>query len=225
MKKILTVFVLMLTLVLASCGTTQDTSIRKDNPSSEMNTLLGLDSVKNGKSINEVDTSSKDYYNIKLAEDKKSSLFVYNCMIDSVLKESEERLRFLTVNPLIFTADFTVDETTKIAGDLYSVLTKEYLGVGFDINVSSSWGTTIDAKDVMQAYVDGQRDNSISIVYLPVYVEHYQNSQMVLSAFVIMPVYYEVTTFSNDKIQSEAFNGYTIKDVKFAEGSTLLASA
>lgn len=225
MKKILTVFVLMLTLVLASCGTTQDNSLRKDNPSSEMSELLGLDSVKSGSNITEVDVVSKDYYNIKLAEDKKSSLFVYNCLIDSILEESEERLRFLTVNPLIFTADFTVDETTKIAGNLYSVVNKEYLGVGFDINVSSSWGTTIDAKDVMQAYVDGQRDNCISIVYLPAYVEHYQNNQMVLSAYVIMPVYYEMTTFKDNKIQSETFNGYTIKDVKFAEGSTLLASA
>ncbi len=225
MKKILTVLLVVFSFVLVSCNNgSKDDSKRIDVPSSELVETLKLESVKNGKSLKEVDKTQKEYYEIKIAEDTKSTLFVYNSMLDGLLEEHGNSLQTLNVNPLTFTAEITTTESSKIMSEVFdstSGITKETLNLDFDLMTSTSWSNSISAKDVVNAYKDGKRDNSLSIIYLPTYVEHVQNSKSVLAVYVLIPVYYEITTFSNDKVESSKFSGLPIHSLTFNENNLL----
>lgn len=225
MKKILTLILMLCSFALVSCNSGQaDDSKRIDVPSSELVESLKLESVKNGKSIKEVDKTQKEYYEIKIAEDTPSTLFVYNSMLDGMLEEHGSSLQSINVNPLTFTAEITTTEAAKIMSEVFDAstgITKEALGLDFDLTASTSWTKALDAKDVVSAYNDGKRNNSLSIIYLPTYVEHVQNSKSVLTVYVFIPVYYEFTTYSDGKVESSRFDNLPIPALTFNENNLL----
>lgn len=221
MKKILALLLMVASLTLASCGGKKDDTKRIDQPNEQIALDLKLEDVKNGNSIVEVDTSKKEYYDIKMAQDANSTLFVYNVMIDDQFESNGSLIRDAQVKPLIFTNKIHEEEAIEICSTVFDPkegITKEELGVSFDIIARTNWVASISLEDAYNAYINNDvRNNCISIVYLPVLVEHVENSKSVLEIFVMMPVYYEVTTITDGVIASEAFNGLPVKEFIFTE--------
>jgi len=222
MKKILTFLLILSCFTLASCKS-KDTTKRIDQPTDELVAEFKLDAVASGVSIVEVNKSKKEYYDIKMASDAKSTLFVYNSMLDSAIEKNKESLREVIVNPLVFESDIYVDqeELTKICSTVFDSkkgLTSERLGVSFDLIPTTTWVSKINARDMVDKYInESVRNNCVSIVYLPIKVEHVDNSKSVLESHILMPVYYELTTCTDGVIASETFKGLDIKEVVFNE--------
>lgn len=226
MKKYLIIILLAFTIVLTSCGGgSKDTNTRIDEPSNELYTALNLESVENGKTIKEVDTTKSEYYSIKIAEDAKSTLFVYSTNIDAMIEAQGTHLESFNVNPLTFSSQITTTETTKIMSELFDTetgITSETLGVDFNLKASTKWTRSIDADVVVDAYFNqNQRNNCVAIVYLPVQVEHVESSKTTLKVFVMIPVYYEITTYVDGVIQGDAFKNIPTQNFTFTEDNLL----
>ncbi|MBE6137356.1 MAG: hypothetical protein E7176_03065 [Erysipelotrichaceae bacterium] len=221
MKKILALLLILASITLASCGKKKDDTKRIDQPGEAIALDLKLEEAKNGVRIVDVNTSKKEYYDIRMANDAHSTLFVYNVMLDEQFETHGNLIRDAQIKPLIFTANIYEEETVKICSTVFDSkegITKEELGVSFDIMARSSWVDSINLEDSYNAYVnDGVKNNCVSIVYLPLFVEHVEDSKSVLEIYVMMPVYYELTTCADGVISSTAFDGLAVKEFVFTE--------
>ncbi len=226
MKKYFLIIMIVFIGLLTACSNgTKDTNTRVDAPSENLTNVLKLNSVQEGKEIKEVDKTKKEYYSIRIAEDTKSTLFVYNTMVDSQIEEHKTKIETFNINPLTFSSQITTTEATKIMSEIFDAktgITKETLGVDFNLKASSAWTRTIKAKEVVDAYINqNQRDNALSIIYLPVYVEHVQNNKTTLKVFVMVPVYYELTTCIQGVVQAETFKDIPVLNLSFTEDNLL----
>lgn len=228
MKKILAFLLILSSFTLASCKG-KDTTKRIDQPSEELIAEFQLDKVAEGVSIVEVDKSKKEYYDIKIASDAKSTLFVYNSMLDSTFEEHKELLRDVVVNPLVFKGAIYTDEKelTTICSTVFDSkkgLTGERLGVSFDLITTTTWTSKVDAREAVDAYLnDGVKNNCVSIIYLPIKVEHVDNSKSVLESHILMPIYYELTTYTDGVIASDKFAGFEIKEIEFNDSYEVIS--
>ena len=187
----------MLLFGLTSCKKTETIARRVDSPSSETIAKLNLDSVKNGIDAYEFDNTSKNYYDIKIAEDSKSTIVVYNTAIDSFLEQHGDRNEKVNVAPLVFSGEITATEKTEILKNAYSSTTKltnDLLNVGFEIDYGTNWGKSYSLKDVYKAYLDGQKNNYVSVAYIPLHVVEISNEVEILNVYVLIPLHVELTT-------------------------------
>lgn len=228
MKKILTALLLLVSMALVSCNNnTKDDTKRMDVPSNALITELKLESVKSGKTIKEIDTTKTEYYSIKIAEDAYSTLFAYNTSLDATIAQHEEngeKLQSFSVNPLTFTGEITSTETTQIINEIFDLetgITKEVLGVSFEIKVMNAWTATLDASSLLEAYRNDQRDNYLSVIYLPTLVEHISGGKSVLEAYVMVPVYYEFTTIRQNVNSSDTVKEFPVQELTFNENNLL----
>lgn len=228
MKKIFTVLLLLISMTLVSCNNnSKDDTKRMDVPSSDLITELKLETVKNGKTLKEIDTTKTEYYSIKIAEDAHSTLFAYNTSLDATIdlhEEKGEKLQSFSVNPLTFTGEITSTEATQIISEIFDAetgITKELLGISFELKTMNAWTTAMDVSSLLEAYRDGQRDNYLSVIYLPTLVEHISGGKSVLEAYVIVPVYYEFTTIQQNVNSSNIIKEFPVHELTFNENNLL----
>lgn len=198
-----------------------------DNPSASLVTELNLESVKNGKTIHEVDTTAKNYYSVKTAEDVSSVLFVYNCSLDDTLESIKKNLKEYDIYSLSFVNSITAQEQSQIASIVYKSdeITKDKLNVSFDLKKASSWNIKVKAGDVLEKYLEGQRNNYLSILYLPIYVQHVEKSQSVLEVYAFVPIYYDFTIIESGNINKEELKGFPTPALTFNENNLLPSNA
>lgn len=215
----------MLLFGLTSCKKTETIARRVDSPSSETIAKLNLDSVKNGIDAYEFDNTSKNYYDIKIAEDSKSTIVVYNTAIDSFLEQHGDRNERVNVAPLTFSGEITATEKTEILKNAYSSttkLTKDLLNVGFEIDYGTNWGKSYSLKDVYKSYLDGQKNNYVSVAYIPLHVVEISNEVEILNVYVLIPLHVELTTIENNTNSYSEFNSLKTVELTFDESNTLL---
>lgn len=229
MKKILSVLLLVMTIVLASCGQ-KDTKVttRIDNPSADTIASLKLDSVKNGKAI-KVTEEDDNYYIIKIAEDAKSTLFAHHTLLDEIIEKSiNDKRTFEAVNvaPLVFTSQINSYEVNEIMAEIFDAktgITKESLGVDFDLRTNKKWSAELSCENIVNAYKNSnQRNNYASKIYLPMFVEHYEKNEATLKVFVMVPIYYELTTITDNVNSNAIFENIVVPTLTFDEKTNLL---
>lgn len=211
---------LALMFTLTSCSSKELLTKRTDNPNTTLAASLKLDSVKNGVVLNAYDNTQDDYYVIKIAEDANSTLIAYDSMLDSTLELTEGRTESLVVSPLTFNKEISDTEKVNIITEVFEEnKLASKITVSFEIKTTTTWATKLVAgvEELQNAYLEGQRDNALSIVYLPVFVEHYQDGKNVLEVYVLIPLYYEITTVSEGKSSSEVFNSFAKPELLFNE--------
>ena len=233
MKKICTlIFVCSLLFMVSSCSKKQDIVTRKDNPSNEMITTLNLEGVKNGNSLIEVDNTANEYYDIKMAADYNSTFFVHTTNLDNIAKEQGDKIHSLSIKPLTFTSDITTTETSNIINKFYGdsgIKAKQDLAVSVNISNDSwdkqtYWNYNVKngVSDAIDKFLNGEMTNiNLSVIYLPTYIEHYQDSKLSLAIYAMLPVYFEITTLKDGKIESEAFNNISTPAISFTDNNLL----
>lgn len=227
MKKILSIFLIAISVLLASCGKKDtETTTRIDNPSAETVASLKLEDVKNGKAIKEV-SDAEDYYVIKIANDAKASMFAHNTALDELIDVNKKLLKTVNVSPLVFTSQIKEEEKTAIMKEVYDSktgITKASLGVDFELKSAKKWTVELNCSDVVDAYLNSnQKNNNISKIYLPLYVERYAKNELTLKVYVMLPVYYALTTI-NDGVNSDSvFKNFPTPTLNFDAETNLLA--
>lgn len=227
MKKILSIFLIAISVLLASCGKKDtETTTRIDNPSAETVASLKLEDVKNGKAIKEV-SDAEDYYVIKIANDAKASMFAHNTALDELIEANKKLLKTVNVSPLVFTSQIKEEEKTAIMKEVYDSktgITKASLGVDFELKSAKKWTVELNCSDVVDAYLNSnQKNNNISKIYLPLYVERYAKNELTLKVYVMLPVYYALTTI-NDGVNSDSvFKNFATPTLNFDAETNLLA--
>ena len=219
MKKILaTCIVLFMAIFMTSCKKNEETVKVTDFPLDSVVEDLKLNDVKNGNSITEVDKSSKEYYDIKIASNKKDTLFTVVTNIDSIIKDNGDHFRSATVYPLTFTGELSDSIKSGIMNCVFSTAKLDNAMIGFEkeLNMSTSWGLNVDVSRAVENYNNNIKNNQIAVVYIPTYVSYVKDGVELVSCYVMIPVYYEVTTSVVDK-----FYDVVVKDLVFNENNLL----
>ena len=225
MKKILAFLFIFTTILLSSCGDKTDTTKRVDNPDQALAAALNLETVKAGDLLNEVDETQEDYYKIIAAKDIKASLVVYESNLDAALENANGRTQSLSVSYLTF-IEFSDIEKAGIISQLFndnSKLKAALFSDSFELNKVNAWTKSFKegVSDLQAAYTNGQRNNALSVIYLPIYVEHYQESKCLLEAYALVPVYYEITTVNEGVTSKALFNNYSKPALTFNSNNFL----
>lgn len=194
MKKLFAIIATVLLLGLTSCNNSQDNTKRTDNPSAELRTMFKLDSVDSGSVVNEYDANAKDYYTIKLATDKNSTLFIYTTSIDDKIKEISTTIDYFSINFLRFESTITQDEVNAVSSQFYKdeVLKASEFGLE-KINVNSTqYQLAVSSEVVDDIKVNNNLGYKITTAYVPALVTHVRSNTVVLEAYFMLPLYTEI---------------------------------
>ena len=194
MKKLFAIIATVLLLGLTSCNNSQDNTKRTDNPSAELRTMFKLDSVDSGSVVNEYDANAKDYYTIKLATDKNSTLFIYTTSIDDKIREISTTIDYFSINFLRFESTITQDEVNAVSSQFYKdeVLKASEFGLE-KINVNSTqYQLTVSSEVVDNVKVNNDLGYKITTAYVPALVTHVRSNTVVLEAYFMLPLYTEI---------------------------------
>lgn len=213
MKKIFTLFLLMLSIVLVSCssGEKQDLkSLRKDEVSDEIKTQLNItfDETTGSKKIYTKERENDSYYDIYVAEDINASLFSYSY---DITKDIDKHLKKVLVNTLTFADSMYSDEMAAYLKEFYA---KEYgvtkLGLNFTPITDDAWTKNLYDSVILDAANDNVENIEVSIVYLPtLFVRTYKGNE-ILKVYVFVPVY--VKYLSDGKEIKEKDDTYELVD-------------
>lgn len=199
MKKFAMGIAIFMLIGLCSCSSGSKRSVIRDNPSDAMIEELRLNDVQNGKSLNTGLDRSKEYYDILVAEDTKSSLFYQTIDLDEYVSN---RLKQIDLKVLYFNADIP---TNDVVGFLKEMNSAEYglnstkLGIQFNEkeNVSAALFTklAITCSVKLPKDFEVKENDSIQLVvaYLPVYCIYNDGTQEYTKVFLVVPVYYAFT--------------------------------
>ncbi len=220
MKKILVFLFAFVSILLVSCKKDDTIEARRDNPHTDNVTLLNLDDVKNGNEVISTDTSSGNYYTVKVAANINQSLFVFESDLDEVFELHASRKETVTkasVSALSFSAEITEEEYNAIFSNVFAEegINKDKLGISKDINTSIGV-TEVNVNSFFEAYEsENVKGNKVKAIYLPTYTERYINGEIALAVYVMVPVYFEV--ISSEVTATEAFDGIEAPALKFGE--------
>lgn len=243
MKKIFGIILIIICcLGVTSCSSSESTTSNIVDPGSQTGTeeteqtkkvkeikaKLGLDNLT--VSLNSADTTEPSYENVLVASDVNSSLFTYYVSLDSIFEGN--RVVSTNISCLTFVDGISSDYQSSLYNILkngdYNLTT--ILGVSFETSVES-WTVSYDLTSAKDAYESGTRDQVLAIIYLPLHytvvstTEGKQNTPLDIS--VLVPIYYNVTTYTNDVFADSNItttNVYTSADLAIKSGSKLLAS-
>lgn len=241
MKKLFGIILILICCIgVTSCSSSDSTTVNIVDPSSDGDTeqakkvkeikeKLGLDSLT--VSLNSADTTEPSYENVLVSSDISSSLFTYYVVLDQTFADS----RVVSANVSCFA--FVDGISSDYQSSLYSLLKNtDYgliskLGVSYETSISS-WSTSYDLTEAKNAYESGTSNQVLAIIYLPVHytvvtsTDGQQNKPLDVS--VLVPIYYNTTTYSNGVFADTNFattsNVYTSSDLAIKSGSKLLAS-
>ena len=220
MKKVITLL-LILSVFLTSCfnGTSQDLkTLRKDNiEDATIIDQLNIDfDDKTGVSLYKEERTGKSYIDVYVAQDAADSLFVYNTNINSAITN---RTKKFEINALTFSNSVYDDEKTLIVNEYNAAYGLSQLELGIELFSSFAWTTSLPASHLAKADAELTDDIYVSIAYLPTYVVRTYESNVILKAYVFIPVY-AAFTCENVEIVS-ANNGYTTKEYSLSAINTV----
>lgn len=214
MKKIALVLVLFVTILLTSCGGNGKVTAVIDKPATEINLELNLDAVKNGNSINNTIDKSKDYADVKVAEDAKSTLFYDVINLETHLNNSfmGVSIKVLTFNTITnYLPVFLSELNHKDYGITADGLEKTFTVNDGAKSLFKSLAETTTAK--LPSEYDLEKENVLVVVYLPVYCVYNAEGQDVVKSFILVPVYYNYTYMTDGKVEDvniADINNYTV---------------
>lgn len=210
MKKLFAICLAILGIALVSCAGADKQDLesrREDSVSAEIKELynLNFDDATNSKAIYVGDERKDSYYDIYLAADPKASLFVYNLNIDEKI---DSHLKSFPVNTLIFAHSIYDDEKQAFISEFYN---SDYgipsYDLGFTVDTSKAmkgWSKTVTNSYVADANEELEDDINISIAYLPTYFVRTYKNNVILKAYVFVPVYVAFTANNQEIVAPEA---------------------
>lgn len=217
MKKLGYVFLLLMCIVLAGCKGGNKVESIVDNPTAEIKVALGLDDVKNGKSINPTLDTTKQYYDIKVAENTASSLFYQEIDLNEYLGK---RFHSVNLNILYFSGNLAtqhVDTFIKEMNNETYGLNATKVGTIFktEENISAELFNNLSIKkSIMLPENFESKDNDsakLIVVYLPTYCIYNDGTQPVIRSFIMVPVYYAFTYESQVSSYVGSIKNYSVQ--------------
>ena len=213
MKKIICSLLLIFLLVSFTSCKSDNVSI-VDNPKTEILEALKLNDVKNGTELN-ANRGKAPYYDVKISNDVKGSLFYQTINVNS---EVSEKTKVLNLKPLVFSASFadpanaTLAEFLTIMNDQTNGITKEKLGVSFADDDNSDYLVgKLTAENTISVPSNLTFDNAdpvqLVVVYIPVYGIFVSGEDYNTNVYLMMPVYYAFATTST-------VSNYITEDIK-----------
>lgn len=217
---------------LVSCGGSSEdlTTLRVATVSDSKKEMYNLNfDDATGSKVVESDT-----YSIYVSSDIKSSLFIYEVDImslkdsqgDVIIDDDSDKLRTVISNTLYFsTGDSAIYSTEKAQYISYLYNTTDGIiklanndTLGFTPDYSQSLTKTVDLKSAYQFSKDNNlNDVKLNIVYLPTYFVRKNDGNVILSQYVLAPIY---MTFVYSNGEKEIIDGKsqtsTIKGIKVA---------
>lgn len=192
MKKRIALLSMIGILALSACNKKQDTTKRSDNPSTKNVEALQLDLVKNGSLLKEVDSSVADYVTVKVAEEYKNTLFYLTTDLTETFEQHKNLTKSISFSALTFTSNITDAEKSSLTSYFYDEKGIEALDLGFDVSKDLGWETKVDVATYINDYTENKNNYSISVIYMPALVTHYQTSFTSLECYVMFPLYYQI---------------------------------
>lgn len=231
MKKIYGIILLGLCILMASCSGSPQQEIGNlvdtHSVSDELKETLGLNNLT--VSLNNPATADPNYQNVVISTDLNESLFSYMINLDAIFENNGDRAISANVQPLTFVSGISSDYQSMLytlLNDSNNGLTKEKLEVEYDLAIRG-WSTSVSLRDAYRDYTDGERNQVLAIVYLPIKFVVFESSTTKLDVHIMVPVYYGITSYENNQFADAAFNAsnlLTKADLKIADDSTLLGS-
>ncbi|MDE7162104.1 MAG: hypothetical protein K2N65_05025 [Anaeroplasmataceae bacterium] len=200
MKKFGMGLAILMLICLCSCSSGSKRTVIRDNPTDAIMADLNLTAVQNGKSINSSLDRTKEFYDILVADDTKSSLFYQTIQLDEYIES--DRLKQMNLKILYFNKNIPSNDVVGFLKEMNSKetgITASSLGIEFKEkeNVSASLCSKLATSYTVTLPKDFtvQANDPIQLVimYLPVYCIYNDGSQDLTKVFLFVPVYYAFT--------------------------------
>jgi hypothetical protein len=170
-------------------------------------------------------------YELYVGTTASSTLFTYNYDLTSMLEAYKSNNKTATVNALAMemtsSATMYSSEKSAVIAQAYSKTTgvsSVLTDVSFVVELQSAWSTTISTTNAYKAFKDDNKTVSLSIVYMPIYVQHYYKSQIVLKEYVFLPVHISFTTSDGLELVDGEWVTSTISTISSVNLDTYLNS-
>lgn len=210
MKKLTLVVMLLMTIFLVSCGSSERQAVVDfiETPAYEE---LKLDSVKNGVSINSnLDKSKESYVDIKIASNAKDTLVYDVIKLDDYLNKD---FKGINVKVLFFNDGLYSQDLAKFLLELNNEeygLSDEKIGVNFTEDACSKklYGdidSSISINLPKEYDLESAKDNVLVVAYLPVYCIYNESNQDYTKIFLLVPVFYSLT-YNDNGIENGNFD-------------------
>ena len=200
MKKLTLVLMLFVTILLTSCGGNKKVTAVIDKPAEEISIALNLDAVKNGNSVNDSIDKTKDYADVKIANNASTTLFY-----DVIDLETHINNSFMGVN--VNTLVFNLQVVNYIPTFLAELNNSKYGLTGEGIGKTFTGGEVLFKGLLQQTTAklpdgyDLEKHNVLVVVYLPVYCVYNADGQDVVKSFMLVPVYYNYTYITDGAVE------------------------
>lgn len=205
MKKLTLVLILFVTILLTSCGGNKKVTAVIDKPAEEISTALNLEAVKNGNSVNSAIDKTKDYADVKIANNASTTLFYDVIDLETHINNS---FMGVNVNTLVFSSQ-VVNYVPTFLAELNNAeygLTAEGIGKTFTVSESGEAlfkGLVQQTTAKLPEGYDLEKQNVLVVVYLPVYCIYNAEGQDIIKSFMLVPVYYNYT-YVNDGVVEDS---------------------
>ena len=171
--------------------------------------LLGESSVKTTR------------FDIYVSKDANNSLFVYNYDLTEYFSGSNgKNNKTVTVSSLAMSmvsdAEVYSSEKSSIVSQAFDSkigVSTLFADAAFKVNSLSSWTTSLSSSLAYKAFKKDSKTISLSVVYMPLYVEHYVKTQAVLKEYVFLPVHVSFTTSDGKELVENEWVDSTIKSL------------
>ena len=240
---------------LASCKNSQDLeSLRKDATiSDELKAAynINFDATTGSKKLYNQDRGdNKSYFDVYVSTDFKTSLVTHTYTLKSLISDvenlenrlNENKLTELKFGRLMFSNTMYSDEDSSFINEIYNsnyginskTDDKKNYDFGFEIDSQASWTRALTGKYINAAYLDGKKDISIEVIYLPLLLNRYNNGNEIVKMYAFLPIH-EVALVDGKQIVAPkdgstkySLEDYTITtktvDFKFDSETKLLAT-
>lgn len=215
MKKLSFVFVIFMLIFLVGCsGGESSRTIIVDEPATEINEALKLDSVKNGVVLNSSVDKTIAYSQVYISSDAKSSLFYDVIELDDYLND---RFKSLSVKVLFFNSNIPADDALSFIDVMNNEeygLSESRVGHQFSSNGVSLFGKLSLSQQANLPEEYEVKDNdptNLVVVYLPTYCIYSDGNQIFTKVFLMIPVYYAYTYASEVNNYTSGLKKYQIE--------------
>lgn len=201
MKKIIGLCLIILIVGLSGCKKNKRTLVI-DNPADNVYEELNLESVKNGNCINPNLDKNGSYYEVKISNDIKSSLFYQVIDMDEYLKDTK-RFKSIYIQQLGFNNSTPNTDINSFYSELNNSeygLTAEKVDIEFTSGTSLLGGNLGPSLSVVfpNDYTIKENDKAqLLVMYLPINGIYYDGTQVYTDVYIMVPVYYDFIYESN----------------------------
>ena len=211
MKKVfLSLLVIGSLFLFGSCK--KGSQIINDAPRADVYQALKLDEVEKGRKL--VGNTNAPYYDVKVSNDLTGTLFYQTIEVTEYVEKNHS----INLKPIAFAESFangtnpTLVELVNILNNKDYGIKKEALGVNLveDANSAYLLGklTTTNTITIPESF----EGNTLVVVYLPIYGIYFNSGEAFQNVFLMMPVYYSLTTNENVSVIVGDIKNYQCDD-------------